>query len=355
MKHIIKIISVLLAVVLLFCACSSKGNNDDNVKVISDVVHDNDDKFADFMSFDDIYNDVANIDLYLEPDFSDLTEKIEKDDESSTAVKNYYDGDKLVYKKYEGYGEDSFDYITESKGNRDIVVKYINQDGERYSVNIDCDDYSLAFKDLNKKSKYGADSIYATAYKQNKNDFKEYATYSYENGKIYLVNGAYYDYDGYHNYSAQPTDDKGNVEAEDTVKYKLAEKVNIDKNLYTMLKDYRVGDIEICIGNHSLEYTQAKDKIKTWYIVSDVYAVFKSRDKAIEFSDKYNVDVFVPKDEDYYVAKFEGATLPVSKDYSDFFDFFSEEIDDFFYCSVILDKNAEVTNLKSSSAMLVYY
>lgn len=355
MKHIIKIFTVLFVVVLLFSACSSTGNTDDKVTVISDVVHDNDDKFAGFMSFDDIYNDVANIDLYLDPDFEDFTEKVEKADESSTAIKDYYDGDTLVYKKYEGYGEDSFDYITKSKGNRDIVVKYINQDGVRYSVNVDCNDYTITFKELNEKSKYGADSIYATAYKQNKNDFKEYATYSLENEKIYLVNGAYYDYDGYHYYTAQPTDDKGNVEAEDTVKYKLVEKADIDDKLFSMLKDYRVGDIEICIGNHNLEYTQSKDKTKNWYILSDVYAVFKSRDKAIEFSDKYKVDVFVPKDEDYYVAKFEGATLPVSNEYSGFFDFASEENNDFFYCSVILDKNGDVTNLKSSSAMLTYY
>lgn len=350
MKQLFKVCSIILAMVILFCACSS--NETKNINVMDE----SNGKFDDMVSFNDIIKDVKNVDFYLPLDTNGLTEKVEKDDESATAVKRYYDGDILVFAIYEGYGENCFDYYTKSESDKDITVKYIYQDGSVFSVDVSCDDYSISFSELDKKAEYGAKTIYATAGKSADNDFPKYVSYAYENGKAYVSCGCYYDTDGYHYYSAYPIDDKGNIEAEDVLRYQLVEKADVDKSIYTKLNDYRVNDVEICFGEHRLEYTENPDGSKNWFIVANVNAVFNDRAKALEFSDKYGIDVDVSDtDDDYFIAKFDGVTLPVSDKFEDFFEFASQEVNDYYYCSVIFDKDGAVKKLDSSTSALSYY
>lgn len=355
MKKSVKIASLFIAVMLLFCACSVNGQGNDNKIVTDDGADKANQKFSDMMSFDDIMSDIKNIDLYYEPDFDGLTVQTEKDDESATAVKYYYDGDTLVYAVYEGYGEDCFDYYTASKQGRELTVKYVNEESERFSVDVSCKDYSISFSELDKKDKYGAKYITASAEEPAENDFSRSVTYTYENSNEYISQGFYYEEDGYHRYSAYPTEDN-KIESEDTVIYKKADSVNVNESLPSMLKDYRVKNGELALGTHTLEYTQNANGEKSWYVVADVYAVFDDRFKALEYSEKYGIDVQKSEtDEDYWVAKFEGTALPVSDSFDDFFGFAKQEINDYYYCALIFDDDGRLKDLDPSSAKLTYY
>ena len=357
MKRLVSILLTAAMVILSFCGCTNAADESNTNKTTQQQIADNNIKaFDDLMSFDDMMNDIKDVNLYLVPDYKGLTETVEKDDESSTAVKKYYDGDKLVYTKYVGYGEDCFDYSCKSASGRDIVVKYVDESGERYSVDVSSDDYSVSFSELDKKSKHGAKMIYATAEETAENDFPKYAVYVLDNDKLYISNGCYYAEDGYHYYSAYPVDNDFNIESEDILRYECVKDINVDSDLIKILSDYRVADKEIVFGNHNLKFTKDDDGNKKWYIIADVYAVFDSKSKALEFSEKYDIDVNVSDtDDSYWTAKFENAVLPVSNKFDNFFEFAMQEVNDYYYCSIVFDKDDCVKKLDSTTAKLMYY
>ncbi|MDD6620556.1 MAG: hypothetical protein PUE75_05645 [Eubacteriales bacterium] len=350
MKHLIKINLVILTLILMLCGCSA-GNQSSEELIHENELSDNADKiFSDMTSFDDIISDTKNIDLYYTPDYDGLTEKIEKDDESATAVRYFYDGDNVVYAKYEGYGEECFDYFTSSESGKKLTVKYIDNNSERYSVDISCDDYSVSFSELDKKDKYDAKFITVTVEAPAENDFPKSVIYTYYKGQVYISEGYYYADDGYHRYC------NDGFSTEDAVLYDKVDSVNVNEGLKSILSDYRVCDSEIAVGQHHLEYTQNDDGTKNWFIVADVYAVFDDKFKASEFSEKYGIDVSVSDtDENYWVARFEKTAIPISDSFEDFFEFAKQEFSDYYYCSLIFDKNGRLKELNPSTAKLTYY
>lgn len=350
MKNFIKINSVILAFILMLCGCSSGGQSPEEI-IPENELSDNANKvFSDMLSFDDIMSDTENIDLYYKPDYDGLTEKVEKDDESATAVRYFYDGDNVVYAKYEGYGEECFDYFTNSQSGKKLTVKYIDNNSERYTVDISSEDYSVSFSKLDKKDKYGAKFITATVEVPTDNDFSKSVIYTYDKEQVYISEGYYYADDGYHRYC------NDGFSTEDAVIYDKADSVNVNESLTSILDDYRVCDSEIAVGQHHLEYTQNGDGTKNWFIIADVYAVFDDKFKASEFSDKYGIEVNVSDtDENYWVAKFENTAIPVSDSFEDFFEFARQEFSDYYYCSLIFDKNGKLKDLNPSTAKLTYY
>ncbi|MGN1124452.1 MAG: hypothetical protein ACI4RR_08925 [Eubacterium sp.] len=354
MKQLIKLASMLLAVMLMLCACNVNEQEDTTVTT-NEGINEVGENFSDLMSLDDIISDTKNIDLYYTPDLDGLTKQTEKDDESATAVTYYYDGKTLVYAFYEGYGEECFDYYTTSKQGRSLTVKYVDEGSERYSVDVACRDYSISFSELDKKAKYGAKYITASAEETAKNDFSRSVTYTCENGEEYISQGFYYAEDGYHRYSAYPSENN-KIDSEDTLIYKKADSVNVNESLPSLLKDYRVKNGELLLGTHTLEYTQSSGGEKLWYVVADVYAVFDDRFKALEYSEKYGIDVQKSEtDEDYWVAEFKSTALPVSDSFDDFFGFAQQEINDYYYCVLVFDDDGRLKDLDPSSARLTYY
>lgn len=354
MKQVLKLLTVLLVLSIMFVACSANtGSNTEDVPQNTVAVYGTD-MFDDMMNFDDMIKDVENVDFYLKADFQGLTVENEKDDESAIAVNYYYDGDTLVYADYIGYGEDCFDYYTKSKSGRDITVKYTDQNSQRYNIQVEANNYLISFSELNKEDKYRAEYITATVMRKAENDLPKQVTYTYEGGKTYISNGNYYNMDGYHLYTSYPNGDV--LDKDDTVIYKKADSVNVNESLPSMLADYRVKSAELAVGDHKLEYTENADGEKQWYIVADIYAVFTDKNKALDFSDKYGVEVNKSDvDEDLWVALFEGSALPISEKFDDFFEFAQQEVNDEYYCTVVLDKDGALKTLDRSTAKLTYF
>lgn len=348
MKRLFKTSLIALALSVALCGCSSNDGNSKDYDAYKN--------FKDMMSFDDIMDDVKKVDLFLEPDYSNLTEKVEKDDEAATAIKYYYDGDALVYAKYEGYGEDSFDYYTKSESGRDLTVKYVDENSERYSVDVSCDDYCVSFLYLEKKCEYDARHIIASAEIAAENDLPKTVTYVYDNGETYISNGYYYAEDGYHSYYSIPIDGDNNMVSDDIVKYAKVDSVNVNKDIPSYLDDERIIDSEIVVGEHTIEYTENADGSKNWYVVADVYAVFDSEDKAVEFAKEYNLDYNVSNTDDtIFMSWFEKVTLPISDSYEDFLDFAMQEVNDYYYCSLVFDEDGNIKDLNPATAKMSYY
>lgn len=356
MKKIINILIPILILSLTFCACSSnqsKASVIPNDNVTSKMLE----HFKDYLSFDDVIEDVEVVDLYLQPDYTGLKEKVEKDDESSTAKRYFYDGDKLVYCKYEGYGENSFDYYTKSKSGKDIVVKYIDSDSVRNSVTIKSDVYTVSYSDLNKKDDYKADNIYVTVGENQSDDFSKYITYAYVNSNVHIDSAYYYSTDGYHKYTTSLNEDN-KYDSFDDICFENVDSVEVDNSLCSMLNDYMVDDCEMLVGNQKFEYFEEDNNEKAWYAVGDFYAVFNNESKAKAFSKKYDVEVKQSDtDEDFWIAEFKQKTFKISSDFDDFYKtaFDMQNTDDYYYSSVLFDKDLNIKGFKNSTAKLMYY
>ncbi|MGN1329118.1 MAG: hypothetical protein ACI4V4_05430 [Eubacterium sp.] len=350
MKNLFKIGSIILSLVVFFCACSA------NKQVNVNINDESNGKFDDMLSFSDIINDVSDVDFYLEPNYSNLTEKIEEDEESSTAIKYYYDGDVLVYADYEGYGEDCFDYYTKSKSGKDLTVKFVDEDDDRYSVYATCDDYSIYFSYLDKDEDLGAKYITATAQIPVENDLPKSVSYIYDGVSVYLCDGYYYADDGYHQFMAVPVSSDNEYSSQDVLKYAKVDNVNVIEKLPSILEDERIIDSEIAIGEHTLEYIENADGTKDWYVVADVYAVFDSETNAADFANEYGLDYNVSNTDDtIFMSWFEQVALPVSDAYEDFFDFALEEVNDCYYSSVVFDEDGKLIDLNSATSVMSYY
>lgn len=350
MKKIIKILIPVLILSLSFCACSTNQqkttilpNDDVTTKMLK--------HFNDQLSFDDVMGDIENVDLYFQPDYSDLKEKVEKDDESSTAKRYFYDGNKLLYCKYEGYGEDSFDYYTKSKSGKDITVKYVDNDKVRNSVSIEGENYNVSYSDLNKENEYKADTIYVTV--GNLDNLDNCITYCYSNNNVHIDSAYYYSNDGYHKYTASLNDDN-QYESFDDVYFAMVDNVEVDNSLCSMFKDYMLDDCEMLVGNQKFVYFENDNNEKTWYVTGDFYAVFDNRNKANAFAKKYNVEVKQSDtDEDFWISEFKGTTFMISPEFKDFYK--TATSDDYYYTSVKFDKNGNITKFDDSNAKLSYY
>lgn len=116
------------------------------------------------MTPDEVMNDASTVDLNHYMEVEGLKKVEEKDDESATGTIDYYDRNgNIVYKKYIGYGEDSFDYYIKSNSGKSLTVKYILEDGKTIGVNAECEDYTISFNKLDGSAKYGANDIYITS------------------------------------------------------------------------------------------------------------------------------------------------------------------------------------------------
>lgn len=356
MKKIINVLIPILILSFVFCACSA---NYENVSISSndDVAKKVLEQFKDYLSFDDVIKDIEDVDLYFQPDYSNLKEKVEKDDESSTAKRYFYDGDKLLYCKYEGYGEDTFDYYTKSKSGKDITVKYVDDDKVRNNVSIECDDYKVSYSDLNKDDKFKANSVYVTVGKSTDNDFSQNITYAYTDGNVHIDSAYYYSNDGYHKYTTSPNENN-EYDSFDDICFVNVDSAEVDNSLYSMLTDYMVDDCEMLVGNQKFEYFEDDCNEKVWYVLGDFYAVFDNEKKADAFSKKYNVKVKKSDtDEDFWIAEFKQETFKISTDFKDFYKtaLDMQNTDDYYYTSVVFDKDSNVKGFKNSTDKLMYY
>lgn len=347
-KKWIKTVLVLLAVLSL-AACSLQNGSADPAKGSQGILE----LFDGSKTFDEIMNDLNEIDYYLVPDFNGLTKKTEKDDETATAIDYYYDGDKLVYADYQGYGEDAFSYYTTTKSGDEIEVLYVDSGTQRESLDVKGADFSVSLYGLNKESRYGADYITVSIIGKESGELPNTLIYSVEEGNAFISEAYYTDKDGYHLYF-EYLDENGNPDETDDILFKKENKISSFEKLREFEQDPRVKDIELLIGSGSYSYTENKNSEKVWYYKGSAFVVFSDSQSAIDFAEENGLEAREDDiDDAFWVVEIPDSYFEFSENFTDLLSFITGEVDDYYYRSVVTDEDGKILSLDSGT--LSYY
>lgn len=340
-----KIIAWLMAAFTAFLGLFGIGNT---AKINADkkvLAH-----FEQYMSVDDVLKDVEKIDLYHKMDTKGLTYKKVEDKDNSTTTIYYYDGEKLVYEQYEGFGEAGFAHYTKSKSGKDVKVNYYDDN----DVRIGCSEYSVAFWRLNKKAKYGADNLNITVGKLNNNSpLGEYVNYYYDGSVWTIENCVYLADDGLHKYSAYINVDSGKLQEYDNL---LFQKVNsADTSLIKKLIAY-FGDtpfiMDLNMGGHKISYID-NGKTQQWYYTGSAIFTFDKYEDAQAFAKEFGVTAEDGLYDEAYSYVSIKVTLAINNSDMDIVTRSLTEIDDSFTINPRLNKDYEI--ISHSYGTVQYY
>lgn len=364
-----KYISFLIALCIIFCFCSCAKNEPEtdeksttqttgttvaeNKKTDLKIVeNEKGKKIVDAlgtMKIGEVLDDIKNIDLYLEPDFSEekYTVKTEEDAENGTKDINYYSGDTLVYTKYEGYGEGGFANYTKTASGLEATVKYYIYSDDHRTVCIETPKYSVFANTLNKDDVYGLGDTNIILISENDNTlFECSAVYYYDNGTATFENATYLENGNYQRYSYGVDTDGNESEYTDILVNGTAPKINDDIiKVLQSDKSYKSAAIEIA---GSTKWYNAADK---WYVEGEFAIVADSKKQAEEYKEKNNLNGAV---DDYgsFIVKIDKVVLPIDENAfledGKLPEFISGEVEDSFFRQITLDDGGTITELAPS-------
>ena len=210
---------------------------------------------------------------------------LESDDEADTVVYGYYDAGKLVYKTYEGYGEDTFVYFPDGEDGASLMCQ--DEDGKRYSVwyTLRDEEGSVTVStvgDMNRKYAYGSQELEVvltpadgnriwTNYRVNTSKKTAYISYA----RYRDADGDWYDYcgevgEGEKPFSEAkflhlPGDHPANIAGETDLPAELAKTDGID--------------VQLLLGSgHRFYWAEGQDGAMQWYLEAPVSLVFPDKD-----------------------------------------------------------------------------
>ncbi len=375
------IICLTVAAMLIFSSCSITAkplqsddgkNSTGNVKLnTTDIASNILKKFDKAMSLDDIWADVADVDLglVLEDNTDGLTVK-DKVDKDNPLTCYYYDKDNnVVFIDYVGHGEDTFDYFTKSKSGLELTVSYDDFESGKRDIDILSKNYWVRhrFYPLAKDaddSQYEisvytdcVDGVTINESKDIYNDFEQYIVYSIKDDAACISKALYYDDDGYHEYSNDVIDENNKPTEYDEVRCKKVDSVNTDNKILTLVNDKRVLSSEINNTDCQcrFEYTLDQDGNKQWYLNSCIYNVFDNQATAEEYAKDYGLKAEKSEtyeEGDYWIVKVENALLPADISFKNIWRLVTNPYEDNYFVKITLSSDGRLTELDYDNTIL---
>lgn len=352
----LKRLSVMaVAIVLLLTASScSTGKKVPKLKLTdqsSAVVE----KMPNRMSIVEIFSDISGLDLFLTLKTDGLDCKVEKDENASTADYLYYDKrGNLVFTDFEGYGEDSFEYYTESKCGLLMTVRYVDDDGKRVSVSASTGEYSVTFKNPDESEKYGAKEIEITSGYPLDDDDGNSVTYTVDGDNCYVSTAYYFDTkDGFHRYSCSLND--GKYDEYNDVIFERIDTVKDDSGILSLAATEGVTDTEILTGNHSIKYKMDLDYNKEWFVVADLFFIFDDSKNAEAFAHANGYELKnSPYADNLMTVTVPNVVIPVDESFEGFNEFLKTEFNDYSFESIKLTEDGKLCGFGIDAPLLMY-
>ena len=375
------IICLTVAAMLIFSSCSITAkplqsddgkNSTGNVKLnTTDITSNILKKLDKAMSLDDIWADVADVDLglVLEDNTDGLTAK-DKVDKDNPLTCYYYDKDNnVVFIDYVGHGEDIFKHFTKSKSGLELTVSYDDFENGKRDISISSEKYriehsyySIAKDADNSQCEIsvfvnGVDGVTIDEDKDIYNDFEQYIVYSIKGDAACISKALYYDDDGYHEYSNDVIDEKHKPTEYDEVRCKKVDSVNTDNKILTLVNDKRVLSSEINNTDcqYRFEYALDQDGNKQWYLNSCIYNVFDNQATAEEYARDYGLKAEKSEtyeEGDYWIVKVENALLPADIPFKDIWWLVINPNEDNYFGKITLSSDGRLTGLDSDNTIL---
>ncbi len=294
-------------------------------------------------------------------EFKNYRKQTDTDDEYDTSVDYYYDGDKLIYADYNGYGEDSFAIYLDD--GRSLVCT--DDEGKRVDVIFmaTLGDYSVSVSpadELDEKYYYGSKALYVTVKPVNDEDITAFSQYyvDVESGKIFIQHSRYQGDDNswYEYYFDLETGGSSNLiyeRLDDGVQPTIAGESSLPKNVSSV--GAVAVQIELGMG-HKFCFTEDENGEKQWYLKAPLYAIFDDEDKRDKFLRNHpegvSGDMLDGDDNPLYYWK-ATAILPISEnttvgDNRNGLDLIEMEFNDPVEYYATLDENGHITVLDRS-------
>ncbi len=293
--------------------------------------------------------------------FKEYRKETETDDESDTSIDYYYDGDKLIYADYNGYGEDAFSvYPAENQ-----VLMCTDDDGKRVDVifKAKLGEYSVSVSPADKmdeKYYYGSKALYVTVKPikyENIAPFSQYLVDA-ESGKVYVEYGRYQSadkswYTYYFDLETGGTSDLLYEKLDEGTQPNIAGEPALVKGISSA--GASTVQVELGMG-HSFCFTEEEDGELQWYLKAPVYAFFDNKDKCDKFlrnhPDGEEGSTFDNDDNTLYYWK-ATALLKISEDTlvgndADGLDLIEMEINDPVEYHLTIDENGHISSLDRS-------
>lgn len=352
MKNKLISFALLFCLLISFCSCSNVKSKQIHIEMDEAVSE----HFSDCMSIGDIFEDIGNIDFYYKPDTSGLTSETKRDEENDTSDIYWTDKKgKVIYKFYEGYGEKCFDFFTCSESGRDVKVNYWDNDGERYSVTVSCDEYSICFYQLNRESTFGADSIDVSVLKTGDSLFKESINYECYEGEWTVYPCFFTDDEGCKQYWTYRDDETGTIQsAAEIIHRHITSEPECRSD---MLTDEMISIVpEFIIPRYELSYLGDPDNGQ-WFITADFVLTFENEDIRDNYAKKFGITggESCGNEDDYLTLRTGEITIPIAKDFEGLSDFINLwDVNDCYYKAVVLNGKGEITSFYSTGNFSLY-
>ena len=294
-------------------------------------------------------------------EFKNYRKQTVTDDEYDISIDYYYDGDKLIYADYNGYGEDAFEIHLD--GGQSIVCT--DDEGERVDVifRATLGGYSVSVSpadDMDEKYYYGSKALYVTIYGEDDEDISAFSQYyvDTESGEVYLEYGRYQSadkswYTYYFDLETGGTSDLLYEKLADGTQPSIAGESSLPKN--TSAIGAEAVQIELGMG-HRFCFTEDEKGEKQWYLKAPFYAFFNNKDKCDKFLRSHpngeEGTTFGDDDNTLYYWK-ATSLLPISEsttvdDERYALDLIDMEFNDPVEYYVTLDENGHISSLERS-------
>lgn len=345
-----KIISCLLVLCIIFgfCACDKKETGADeneklNIKIVENEKGKEIAETLGTMKIDEVLEDIKNIDLNLEPDYSkkDYTAKAENDNET-----NYYSGDELVYTVYESDYKQEFANYTETASGLDAKVTYFIDSGDNRSVCVETDKYRLFVNNPDTEDVCGLGGTDVVIYSESTEaPFESSVNYYYENSTATFTNAVYLENGNYQRYSFGI--DADNVESEYTDVLVKGEAPSVsDEIIKAIQSDKSYDSVKILIDNSDEWYFDGGK----WYVKATLGVFTDSREDAEKYIEKNGLKGEINTD-GMIAAKIENVVFPVSEaaiiEDGKLPYFIAEEHDDYEFRTITLDGSGMIAEIST--------
>ena len=295
-------------------------------------------------------------------EFKNYRKQTVTDDEYDISIDYYYDGDKLIYADYNGYGEDSFEIHIDV--GQSLVCT--DDDGERVDVifRATLGDYSVSVSpadEMDEKYYYGSRALYVTVKPIKYEDIAPLSQYlvDTESGKVYVEYGRYQSadkswYTYYFDLETGGTSDLLYEKLDEGTQPNIAGETALVKGISSA--GASAVQVELGMG-HRFCFTEEEDGKLQWYLKAPVYAFFDNKDKRDKFlrnhPDGEEGSTFDNDDNTLYYWK-ATALLKISEnttvgDGRYVLDLIDMEINDPVEYYLTIDENGHIASLEHSS------
>ena len=294
--------------------------------------------------------------------FKEYRKETETDEESDTSIDYYYDGEKLVYTDYNGFGEDAFTVYPAE----DQVLMCTDDNGKRVDVtfNTKIGDFSVCVSpddEMDEKLYYGCSRLRVSLLPEDDDDdvypFSQYLVDT-ESGEVYIEYGRYQSadkswYTYYFDLETGGTSDLLYEKMAEDTQPNIAGESALVKGIFSA--GASAVQVELGMG-HKFCFTEGEKGEKQWYLKAPFYAFFDNKDKCDKFLRNHpsgeEGTTFGDDDNTLYYWK-ATALLPISEsttvdDEIYALDLIDMEFNDPVEYYVTLDENGHITALNRS-------